>query len=88
MKAISIKQLATVVGGQQANLAQQGQATVNYNNCLGSATSKAQNATSGIFGKVQSGALTPTQGVSQGVGVNRQLRSDVAACDVANPIPQ
>ncbi|HEX4451553.1 MAG TPA: hypothetical protein VH143_11815 [Kofleriaceae bacterium] len=88
MTAIDITKLANVVGGQQANLAAQGQSTINYNNCLGSATSKAQSATNGIFGKVQSGALTPTQGVSQGVGVNRQLRSDVAACDVANPIPQ
>jgi hypothetical protein len=88
MKAIELSKLANVVGGQAANLLAQGQATVNYNNCMGAAQNKANTATGAIFGQMKAGTLSPTEGVAQGVGVNRTLRSDVAACDAQNPIPQ
>ncbi|HEY3806311.1 MAG TPA: hypothetical protein VGL61_27090 [Kofleriaceae bacterium] len=89
MKRIKSIDLANVVGGQLAPLAlRQGQATVNYNNCLGTATNKSNAATAAAGSAVQAGSLSPAQGIAQGVDANRTLRSDVAACNAQFPIPR
>jgi len=88
MKRIKRLDLSNVVGGQAANLLAQGQASVNYRNCLTAATTKADKATSSAFSQVNAGTLAPQQGVQAGVAAGRTLQSDVAACGQQFPIPQ
>jgi hypothetical protein len=90
MKTLKRLDLTNVMGGQaaQAPLAvRQGQATLDYNNCLGLAGAKANAATTAAGQRVMTGQLTPQAGIAAGVEANRTQRSDVAACDAKYPIP-